>query len=144
VLRTWQEQVLPWSPDVVVLAYGEAECARPRLPHRAFARRARRVDAELEVLIGHIRTVASPLVLVPGIAPPTTAERTSLPRRAARYRVMDDQLRGLVARLDEPDIRFVPSGPSQAEDLAGSIVAWAAAQPHLDLSEARARRSGAR
>ncbi len=210
-IRTWQEEVLAWSPDVIILNYGQMECVHlflPRwferhansvkgrpLPGRMFYRkrilrptwmalaslqrhldermplilvegRRRRVAADLQRYIERVRTVASPLVLIPDIIGPGKPYQKWFPGEAERGELMNETLRDLVARIDEPDVRMFPSvatvEPLLAEDedaypdgghftprlhratgeaVAEVIIEWAEAQPHLDLSEARARRA---
>ena len=210
-IRTWQHEVLAWSPDVVILNYGHMECvhlflprflerhvntlqARPfpvrmayrkrllrpfwmmlanlqaaldrRLPPTVLSYRPRRVAGDLDQLIKKIRTVASPLVLIPDIPPNGAIYREWFPGMGPRIEVMNDHLRDLVGRIDQPDVRMFPLNDTIAphlaegedacpdgghitpalhravgEGMADVILQWAAEQPHLDLTEARARRA---
>jgi len=130
-LRTWQEEVLPWSPDVVILGYGETEAIQ-RLRSGA-----RRVIADLERVIELVRTVASPLVLIPEISPAGAPDRRSSRGTEARIEAMNGALHDLVARIDQEDVRIIPT----PEDIADVILEWAEQQTHLDLEAVQARRA---
>jgi hypothetical protein len=201
-LKTWEQEVVPWSPDVVVLHYGHVETIHLLLPawleHYAnsFSRRPgklrdpyyrsivkkvwlglatgqqlvdRRVDptimsnrprqvaADLERLITRIRTVASPLVLVPDLLPPGPPWASWFPGMGRRTEVMNTTLDALVARLDQRDVRRfritdvvagldldgdpTPDGGhfsptvhrAVGRALAQVILEWSAHQSHLQL-----------
>ena len=210
-IRTWEHEVLAWSPDVVILNYGHMECvhlflprflerhvnsdaARPfplrtayrkrvlrpswmvlasfqaaldnRLPPTLLSHRPRRVAADLRQMIKKVRSVASPLVLIPDIPPNGAIYREWFPGMGPRIEVMNDHLRDMVAGIDQPDVRMFPVNATIAphlvegedacpdgghltpalhravgEAMADVILQWAAEQPHLDLTEARARRA---
>jgi hypothetical protein len=207
-LRTWQQEVLTWSPDVIILNYGHLECVHlflPRFlerhatsingrPHRlrlAYRKRVlrpvwrvlakaqmlldrrlppdllsykpKRVAADLGMVIQRVRTVASPLVLIPDIPQPGTPYQKWFPGMGPRIHTMNDTLRDLVAKIDEPDVRMFafnavidpligegeeacpdgghltpPLHRAVGEGMAAVIVQWAAQQPHLDLDGYRA------
>jgi hypothetical protein len=209
-IHTWVDEVLTWSPDVIILHYGHQETihvilprvleryansleARPgairvafrtrvirpmwrglahlqsvidrTLPYTLLSYKPKRVAAELERYISRVRTVASPLILVPDLPPPGRAYDRWFPGMGARVLAMNDTLRALVAKLDDPNVRMfsiravieplVPEGEDAAPDgghltpplhqavgegLADVVVEWAGHQTHLDLDEARARR----
>jgi hypothetical protein len=210
-IRTWQREVLTWSPDVIILNYGHLECVhlflprflerhatsingrpfpvrlayrkrvlRPvwralanlqaavdrRVPPDVFSYKPRRVAADLGQVITRVRTVASPLVLIPDIPQPGAPYRKWFPGMGPRILTMNDALRDLVAKIDEPDVRMfplletiapllgededacpdgghltVPLHRAVGEGMADVIVQWAAQQPHLDLDGYRARRT---
>jgi lysophospholipase L1-like esterase len=207
-IGTWVDEVLTWSPDVIILHYGHQETihvflprilerhanslkARPgairtfyrkriirpvwrglahlqsvvdnALPHNLLAYKRKRVAKELERYIQRVRTVASPLILVPDLPPPGRAYDRWFPGMADRVLAMNETLRATVAAFDDPDIRMfsireaieplVPEGEDAAPDgghltpplhqavgegMADVIVEWAAKQRHLDLDVARA------
>jgi hypothetical protein len=135
------------------------------LPYTLLSYKPKRVAAELERYISRVRTVASPLILVPDLPPPGRAYDRWFPGMGARVLAMNDTLRALVAKLDDPNVRMfsiravieplVPEGEDAAPDgghltpplhqavgegLADVVVEWAGHQTHLDLDEARARR----
>lgn len=199
-LATWEQEVVPWSPDVVILHLGHFETMHLLLPRWAerYANtpsrrpgplrdrwyggpvkkawlglatvqqqidarvdpairsgRARRVAADIERLIGHIRDVASPLVLVPDLLAPCRRWAEWFPGMDARVEVMNETLDDLVARIAQPDVRRfrvtdVVAGLDLDEEpapdgghfspvvhravgsaLAQVILEWAAHQPHL-------------
>lgn len=202
ILRTWQREVLGFSPDVIVLVYGHYETihlflprwlerhanslrARPRALPAAYRRmvlkpgwlalvrlqaridarleptlrrsRPRRVAADLEAYLRHVRKVGSPVVYLFEILPPASRYRSWFPGMTRRVEVMNAAIRGLVDRLDDPDIRYVPVGDLArrlygddldaatpdgfhyspelhgliGSTLAAEIDAWAATQNHL-------------
>lgn len=208
-IKTWEEEVVAWSPDVIVLHYGHFETVHLMLPswmeHYAnnrsrrpgavrelyyggvvkkawkalatvqqfadqrvdptiFAHRPRRVAADLECLITRVRSVASPLVIIPDLLQPGPPYAKWFPGMGPRIEVMNATLDALVARLDHRDIRRFPVAKLVAElDLDGEptpdgghytptvhravgeglarvILEWAADQPHLS---AHRRRGGA-
>ena len=153
-LSEWQSEVVPWSPDVVVLHYGQMECLHLFLPRRLqqhaqsiqtrrgpvrdvyrsymlrpvwrllarlqqrldrqfpqalIGRRRRRLAADLELLVGRIRSVASPLVLLMEIDPPGDNYRDWFPGFAERIELMNETLREVVGRIDSPDVRLFPT-----------------------------------
>jgi hypothetical protein len=210
-IRTWQEEVLAWSPDVIWLNYGQMECVhlflprwferhansvkgrpmkgrmfyrkrilRPvwttlaslqraidaRVPPNMLSYKRRRVYADLQRYIERVRTVASPLVLIPDIIPPGKPYQKWFPGEAARCEAMTETLRQLVADLDEPDIRMFesqavinpllapgedahpdgghltpPLHRAMGEAVADVIIEWASHQTHLDLDAAEARQA---
>jgi hypothetical protein len=202
-LATWERDVVTWSPDVIVLHYGQYEavhllvpswierCAnrvtrRPGrlrdavhrhavrkaylglvlvqthvdrlVPERWWARRARRIAADLERLVEHVRTVASPLVLIADQLHPEPAWAVPFPGMASRVDHLNAALRGLVDRIDHPDVRLLtisevvagldgdePRSPdgghfaphvhrAVGQALAGVIREWCGSQPHLAAS----------
>ena len=210
-VRSWVDEVLAWSPDVIILHYGHQETIHvflPRilerhvnsletrpgalrtfyrkritkpgwrrlaqlqglvdrvLPHNLLAYKRTQVSKELERYISRVRTVASPLILVPTIPPPGSAYDRWFPGMADRVVAMNETLRQTVAAFDDPDIRMfplrevvmplVPEGEEAAPDgghltpplhqavgeaMADVIVEWAAKQSHLDLDAARERQA---
>lgn len=206
-IRTWQQEVLAWSPDVIILHYGHQETihvflprvlerhanslkTRPhagraayrkyvtkpvwrflahaqsqvdqRVPPNLLSFKRKRVAADLERYISRVRTVASPLVLVPEIPPPGRAYDRWFPGMRARCEAMNETLHQLVDSIGSPDVRMfgtnavigplVPEGEDAAPDgghltpplhhavgtaLAQVILEWAKDQPHLDLDNYR-------
>jgi hypothetical protein len=200
-LRTWEHDVLGWSPDVVVLHHGHYESIHFVLPrwlerhanstryrpgnlqalYRAkvlrkvwvslakvqcrldarlnsllFARKLRRVAADVEKLINNMQTVGSPLVLVMEVVPPGRRWQSWFPGLVQRTEFMNRQLAAAVTRIDRPNVRFVrtletlteqlepgaeptPDGGHYSvrahrvlgELLGREILEWAATQPHL-------------
>jgi hypothetical protein len=136
------------------------------MPTRATLWRVRRGERDIAGLIDKIRTVASPLVLILEAPPFGRPYQKWFPGANARVEIMNDALRALVRRLDEPDIRFVtladvwagavddgkdvcpdgghytpPLHRAVGEEVAGIVIDWADKQHHLDLTEVRARRA---
>jgi hypothetical protein len=199
-LKTWEQEVVPWSPDVVILHYGHFESMHLFLPSwleryanapkrragrlhdlywrkvvkkawlalatlqqsldrhvdpRARWRRPKGVAADLERVIGRIRSAASPLVLVPDLLDPGRRWTEWFPAMEARVEVMNKTLDDLVTRIDERDVRrFRVTDVVAGMDLDGEpapdgghyspavhravgqafahvIQEWAAHQPHL-------------
>ena len=118
--------------------------------------RLRRGMADLEALIARMRTVATPLILLPEIPPFGKVYEKWFPGANERVAVANEALVDLVRRLDHPDIRFVPLAqlwdPLLAEggepcpdgghftpelhrgfgqELARVILGWAEDQEHL-------------
>lgn len=151
ILATWEQQVLGYSPDVVILVFGHYETihlllprwlerhanslrARPRtisgmyrrlvlrplwkllaqlqaaidarVEPTVFGWRPRRVAADLTQYIRQVRKVGSPLVYVFELLPPTRGRQSWFPGMARRIEVMNETLSDVVARFDEPDIRY--------------------------------------
>jgi hypothetical protein len=134
------------------------------LPPNLLSYKPRRVAADLQRYIERVRTVASPMVLIPDIPQPGKPYQKWFPGMGPRVLVMNDALRDLVARIDQPDIRMFPLndmiGPLVAdgedacpdgghltvalhravgEGMADVVLQWASQQPHLDLGGYRAR-----
>lgn len=213
-LRHWEDEMIGYSPDVVVLVYGHYECIhlflpwflerhvnslkqrpgrvgafyRKRIlrpvwmtlaklqarldPKYATVRRARpqRVAADLERLIGHIQDLHSPLVYCFELLPPAKRFQSWFPGMAARVRVMNDTIEGLVKKIDRPNVRYLrvseivdevtggdvdaatPDGfhyspamhRSIGERLARDISGWADEQAHLAPPPAPARKAAPR
>jgi hypothetical protein len=123
--------------------------------------RHRRVVADLELLVGHLQDVASPLIVFVELLPPSARYASWFPGMAARIARMNQALEELVARLDQPNVRMlhttevvdevaggdlqvaVPDGfhfsPSLhraiGEALGAQLVTWAETQDHLKLPE---------
>jgi lysophospholipase L1-like esterase len=154
-LRTWQREVVNWSPDVIVLHYGHMESihlflpralqrhaqtlqnrpgrvrdlyrqrvARPgwkalaRLQQRIlrkvppttlFAPKARRAALDLEQLIRRVQSVGSPLVLVMELTPPGSNYADWFPGIGERLEAMNDAMRDVVRRVDQPNVRMFPT-----------------------------------
>lgn len=199
-LATWEREVVTWSPDVVVLHYGQYEAVHllipspveryvnrvsrrsgtlrdaahrhavrtpylglvavqqrvdERVPDRFWAHRARQVGADLERLVERVRTVASPLVVIPDQVHPDPAWAVPFPGMAARVDHLNATFRSLVDRIADPDVRllqiseivaglaaadpYAPDGGHFAPHvhqavgrvLANMILEWAGSQPHL-------------
>lgn len=199
-LKQWDRDVLPFSPDVVMLNYGQMESIHKLLPH-AFERHAHslhrrtgrsrdlyrrhvirpvykvaaqgqaaldrrlpplgppfnptRLANDLGHLVERIRSVQSPLVLIPDIVAPSKTYREWFPGYSDRVDAMNAALRALVARVDHPDVRMFemrevvaaqvgdgdpsPDGAHFTPEvhfaigraLAEVVIAWRATQPHL-------------
>jgi hypothetical protein len=203
-LATWEREVVTWSPDVIVLHYGQYEAVhlfvpavveryanrvscRPGrvrdavhrhlvrraylglvlvqrqvdavVPARFWARRARRVAADLGRVVERVRTIGSPLVLIPDQLHPDPAWSDPFPGMAGRVDLLNDALRHLVDRFDDPEVRILPVGEIVAglegdapcapdgghfaphvhravgAGLAAVILEWSAHQPHLQRLE---------
>jgi hypothetical protein len=205
ILLNWQQEVLGFSPDVVVLVYGHYETvhfvlprwlerhansmrARPRRLEELYRTRVlrpfwmmlarlqarldtrldptlrrsrpRKVAADLEAYIRHVREIGRPLVYVFELLPPAERYRTWFPGMAERIGVMNDTIADLVRRLDDPEIRLfrvselvdkyadgdldvaTPDGfhytpylhRQIGSALAREIEDWAAQSGHLDLA----------
>ena len=118
--------------------------------------RVNRGIKDIEGIIARIRSVASPLVLLPEIPPFGKVYDDWFPRANDRVEIMNGLLRDLVRKLDDPDIRFVPlahlwdpliaEGQDACPDgghftpelhravgeaLGQVVVEWAEKQPHL-------------
>lgn len=214
-LRTWEREVLGWSPDVVILHHGHYESIHLFLPRwlerhanstrwrpgrlialyrklilrkvwvslaklqcRAdarfnsllFARKLRRVAADVEKLITNVQQVGSPLVLVLEVVPPGRRWQSWFPGLTERTAYMNEQLEAVVRRIDRPNVRYVRTVPAltarldpneeptpdgghysaRAHRVLGTLLAreileWAATQPHLQAPapvDARHRRIG--
>ncbi|MEH3034312.1 MAG: SGNH/GDSL hydrolase family protein [Aeromicrobium erythreum] len=76
-------------------------------PTRLRPGRPRRVADDLETYIGHVRKVASPLVVLVELLPPASRFVSWFPGMPRRIEVMNEHVRGLVERLDSPDVRYV-------------------------------------
>lgn len=207
ILATWQQEVVGFSPDAIVLVYGHYETIHlflprwleihanslrgkprrlPLLYRRAVLRpvwkflarlqaavdarieptrlrpgRPRRVVADLETYIGHVQKVASPMVLLVELLPPSPRVRSWFPGMPRRIEVMNEAVGDLVTRLDLPHVRHVkvqdlvedhfdgdldratPDGFHYSPQLhrlvgarlAGHIAQWAATQSHLDVRD---------
>jgi hypothetical protein len=201
-LKTWEQEVVRWSPDVVVLHYGQFEVVHLLLPwwmevhafsiktrpgpvrdkyrfvldkvwksmaqvqkfvdrrvnQTVFSNRPRRVGADLERLITQIRSVASPLVIVPDFIDPCTRYADWFPGMRARTQVMNQTIDDLIAKINHPDVRRfsvrevvagmdledepAPDGGHYTPEvhrevgraLTSVILEWASNQPHLKTS----------
>jgi hypothetical protein len=165
ILKTWQDEVIGFSPDVIVLVYGYVETIHRFLPRwlerhanswRAKPRRLRsiyrkvilrpvwktlaelqmrldtriptirggqsfRVAALLEEYIAQVQTVASPLVLLLELLPPSGRYRRWFPGMTARVKAMNGALAATVARADRPNVRFVRISPLVEEHFGGDL-----------------------
>ena len=165
ILKTWQQEILGFSPDAIVLVYGYVETihrflprwlerhanswrAKPRrlgsLYRRVVLRpvwktlaelqmrldtripgssrgRPRRVAAHLEEYIAQVQTVASPLVLVVELLPPSGRYRRWFPGMTARIEAMNEALAASVQRVDRPNVRFVRISPLVDEHFGGDL-----------------------
>jgi GDSL-like Lipase/Acylhydrolase family len=206
-LLHWEDEVIGFSPDVVILVYGHYETVHLFLPwwlerhanslkkrsrpiRNAYRRhvlrpvwmflaklqaradvaldptmrrsRPRRVAADLEALIEHIQELHSPLVFLFELLPPAKRYQSWFPGMAARIEVMNEAIGGLVARLDNPNVRYkrirriveehaggdlnvaTPDGFHFSADihriigteLAEEIREWADTQAHLQVADA--------
>lgn len=213
-LRTWEREVLGWSPDVVILHHGHYESIHFFLPRwlerhanstrwrpgrlgalyrklilrkvwvslakvqcrldarfnsLLFARKLRRVAADVEKLINNVQTVGSPLVLVMEVVPPGRRWQSWFPGLIERTAYMNEQLEAAAQRVDRPNVRFVRTVPMLTEQLepgeeptpdgghysarahrligellGREILEWAASEPHLRAAGLpRTRRSRA-
>lgn len=201
LFKTWDEDIVAWSPDVVVLAVGHYEILHTILPRwlergantvnrrpgwwshlyyrrllRATARgvlllqkridrpgrqlnkrRMRRALADVAGYIKMTQQVASPLMLVMEIHPPSGIKRDWYGGWTERTAKLNEGLREVVAKAGRPNVRFVEVSdlmaqfePNEPEDLwadgihfspafhravgeklAGIADEWAATQPHL-------------
>ncbi|GAA1747350.1 SGNH/GDSL hydrolase family protein [Aeromicrobium alkaliterrae] len=77
------------------------------LPLSAFRHRPRRVTALLERYVRHVSRFRRPLVVVMGLTAPADVWKPWFPGLEGRLDAMNGALRELVARLDDPDVRFV-------------------------------------
>jgi hypothetical protein len=118
--------------------------------------RVRRGIKDIAGIIERMRTVASPLMLIPEIPPFGRPYQKWFPKANDRVDLMNDLLRDLVRELDDPNIRFVPMAHlwepviaaggdacpdgghfspelhrAFGEELGRVVVEWAEAQPHL-------------
>jgi lysophospholipase L1-like esterase len=91
----------------------------PRLGLRTWRLHPDRFEAELDRLIRVIRGATGGLVVVLTITPATARSERGMPRLGERYRVIDDRIRNVVARHDNPNVILI--------DVAGAIA-------HLDLT----------
>ncbi|WP_203336326.1 SGNH/GDSL hydrolase family protein [Nocardioides limicola] len=201
-LSTWQEELLGFSPDVVVLLSGQYEALHLFLPKwlerhanslrgrpRRYVdfyrqhllrpvwrvlskiqarvdrivnpnirrRRPHRVVADLERYVTHVQKLGSPMMVFFEFLGPSARNKDWYPGYAARLEVMNDAIRQMVERLDQPHIIWFPVAEIVEEmyggdlDLAlpdgfhytpelhreighrlGAVVAeWADTQPHL-------------
>jgi hypothetical protein len=199
--KVWERDVVPWSPDVIILnvghfetvhfilpawleRYAHAKHRRPgrvrelyqmligkswktlavvqqradmRLNSTMRSRIPRRVAADTERLIERMRSIASPLVIVPDIIQPGPPYRNWLPGMGERIDVMNKAIDEVVERMDHPDIRRwrltelidglnleepTPDGGhftpyvhrAIGQGLAEVIFEWSQTQPHLMLT----------
>ena len=165
ILKTWQQEILGFSPDAIVLVYGYVETIHRFLPRwlerhanswRAKPRRLgsiyrkvilrpvwktlaelqmrldttiptirrgrpRQVTAHLEEYISQVQTVASPLVLVLELLPPSGRYRRWFPGMTARIEAMNEALAATVARVDKPNVRFFRINPLVDEHCGGDL-----------------------
>jgi len=128
------------------------------LPTTSTLWRVRRGERDIAGLIERIRTVASPLVLIPEIPPFGRVYQKWFPGANPRVEIMNETLKALVHRLDDPNVRFVPLAHIWApvlaegedpcpdgghftpelhrrfgEGLAEVVLTWAPEQKHLLL-----------
>jgi hypothetical protein len=201
--KTWPEEVLAWSPDILVLDYGRMEtvhlflprwleryanslAVRPHPIRKAYRARVtkplwkylvaaqRMVDGAMPTstslsqwrirrglrdiagIIARMRTVASPLMLIPEIPPFGKPYQKHFPGANPRVDLVNQWLRDLVRELDDPNIVFVPMahlweqilatgedpGPDVGhftpemhrgfgEELGRVALEWTEKQPHL-------------
>lgn len=125
--------------------------------------RPRRVAADLENLLEHVQDMHSPLVFLFELLPPAKRYQSWFPGMAARIEVMNEAIRDLVERLDNPNIRLLriqpivdeyaggdmnvatPDGFHYSPEihrvigtrLAEEIATWADTQPHLRVGGPR-------
>lgn len=107
-IRNWENQVFPWSPDVVVLHYGSVEARRPRW--------AARFADDLETLVRRCIYISNPLVLLP-----------ALPGDDAEHQVINAALAEVVERIEKDNVRVfdTPGSPELvARQLAELIGPW--------------------
>jgi hypothetical protein len=165
ILKTWQQEVLGFSPDVIVLVYGYVETMHLFLPRwferhanswnakprrlgslyrkavlrptwKALARlqmhldkvvptigrgRPRRVAADLETYISQVQTVASPLVLLFELLPPTQKYRHWFPGMTARIKIMNEAMAATIERIDRHNVRFFRINPLVDEFCGGDL-----------------------
>jgi hypothetical protein len=150
LFKTWDDDIVAWSPDIVILAVGHYESLHAYLPRwlergantvnrrpglfrdfyyrkflRATARgvlilqkkidrprvtlrrRMRRVITDTAAYIKMTQQVGHPLILLMEIHPPSGIKREWYGGWTERIRRLNEDLRGLVATLDRPDVRFV-------------------------------------
>lgn len=118
--------------------------------------RVRRGIRDIEGIIGRIRSVASPLVLILEAAPFGSIYDGWYPKANPRVEIMNGLMQDLVRKLDEPDVRFVPLNHLWAdlvaegkdvcpdgghfspelhravgEELGRIVLEWTEKQPHL-------------
>jgi lysophospholipase L1-like esterase len=88
------------------------------LQDRFYARRARRITTDYELLVRRTRTYVPgrPLVLVLALLGPGGAAGQWFPGMAARISMMNRELEDMVARIADPDVRLVP-----VRQLAGQL-----------------------
>jgi hypothetical protein len=165
ILKTWEQEVLGFSPDVIVLVYGYVETIHRFLPRwlerhanswqakprrlgsiyrkvilrpvwKALAElqmrldttiptirrgRPRQVAAHLEEYIAQVQTVASPLVLLLELLPPSGRYRRWFPGMTARIEAMNEALAATVERVDKPNVRFFRVTPLVDEHCGGDL-----------------------
>lgn len=201
LFKTWDEDIVAWSPDIVILAVGHYEILHSILPRwlerganrvdrrpgrfrhffyrrflRAVARgvmlvqrrldkpgrklnkrRMRRALADVAAYIKVTQQVASPVILLMEIHPPSASRLAWYGGWPERTAALNEGLRALVAEVDRPDVRFVEitdlmdqfdrDDPAQqwadgihfspafhavvGERFAGIADEWASTQPHL-------------
>jgi hypothetical protein len=83
--------------------------------------RPRRVAADLEKLIKHIETISSPLIYLFELQPPASRSRSWFPGMTARMQVMNDAIRSLVDRLDNPNVRYFTTSDLIKEHAGGDL-----------------------
>lgn len=207
IFRTWEQDVLQWSPDVIVIIAGHYETIHLFLPHwferyanrpdrrpggsrghrvrrvvravwkllatlqskvdgplgaRILRRRLLRVASDLEGYLDLVQQVASPLVFVLELLPPSGNKHTWFPGMSERIAFMNEQIRQLVERREKSGVRFLevsqishklvgdglnaatPDGfhyspelhREVGRELARAIEEWAQGQPHLTTASA--------
>lgn len=80
-----------------------------------FRQRARRAALDLERLTRRIQDVGSPLVLFMELTPPGETYADWFPGLGERLEEMNDAMRGVVRRIDRPNVRFFATSDALAE-----------------------------
>lgn len=80
-----------------------------RLPQTMFKHRPRRVANDLVRLIERIQMIGSPLVLVMELTRPGPPFQNWFPGMGARIEVMNEALKDVVRRADQPNVRHFPT-----------------------------------
>ena len=152
------------------MALAKVQCrVDARLNSLLFARKLRRVAADVEALVRNVQTVGSPFVLVMEIVPPGWRWRSWMPGLPERTAFINAELESAVHRVDLPNVKFVrtvdvlaerldpdeeatPDGGHYSarahrivgEWLSREILEWADTQTHLKVAAPpRARRNRA-
>jgi hypothetical protein len=102
-IRTWEAQVFPWSPDVVVLDYAR---------HEARRRSSARFVDDLERLVQRIVYISNPLVLLP-----------TAPNSVGRSDAVNAALAEVVARMDRDNVRVFEVGDGDHEAIGRAMAA---------------------
>lgn len=207
VFRDWEQDIMQWSPDVVVIVAGYCETIHLFLPlwleryvnrinrrpsrnqghdhrravrviwkllatlqskvdgpfgARILQRRLTRVASDLEGYLNLVQLVGSPLVYILELLPPSGSRNKWFPGMSDRIAFMNEQLRKVVDRRDNSEVRFlavseiahslvgedlsaaIPDGfhyspalhREVGRELARGIQEWAHGQPHLTSESA--------